>query len=74
MGMSLFEAGFEALRDISYLQHPPYQYMNFVVLMPTGEHAGFTTMTGRSYLYMTAEMDAPVLSARTYLEAGLDHG
>jgi beta-aspartyl-peptidase (threonine type) len=69
-GMSLYEAGFEALRDIAYLQHAPYQYMNFVVLTPAGEHAGFTTVAGRSYLFMRAEMDAPTLAARTLLDAG----
>jgi beta-aspartyl-peptidase (threonine type) len=68
-GMTLYEAGFEALRDIAYLQHAPYQYMNFVVLTPKGEHAGFTTVAGRSYLYMTAEMDTPELTARTLLDA-----
>lgn len=68
-GMSLFEAGFEAFRDLAYLMHSPHQYMNFVVLTPGGEHAGFTTVAGRSYLYMTAEMDRPELTARTLLDA-----
>jgi beta-aspartyl-peptidase (threonine type) len=66
-GMSLVEAGFEALRDIAYLEHLPHQYMNFVVLTPQGNHAGFTTVAGRSYMMMTAEMDAPQLAARTLL-------
>jgi beta-aspartyl-peptidase (threonine type) len=69
-GKTLYEAGFEALRDIAYLQHPPYQYMNFVVLTPGGEHAGFTTVAGRSYLYMNAEMDEAHLTARTLMEGG----
>jgi beta-aspartyl-peptidase (threonine type) len=69
-GMSLYEAGFEALRDIAYLEHAPHQYMNFVVLTPGGEHAGFTTVPGRSYLYMDAGMDAPELTPRTLLDAG----
>ncbi|MCC6457570.1 MAG: N(4)-(beta-N-acetylglucosaminyl)-L-asparaginase [Caldilineaceae bacterium] len=68
-GMSLREAGFEALRDIAYLQPSAHQYMNIVALTPTGEHAGFTTVAGRSYLYMSAEMDAPELAARTPLDA-----
>lgn len=66
-GMSLYEAGFEALRDIAYLEHAPHQYMNFVVLTPLGEHAGFTTVAGRSYLHMNAEMEAPELTPRTLL-------
>ena len=69
-GMSLEEAGFEALRDIAYLQHLPHQYMNFVVMTPQGDHAGFTTVAGRSYLYMSAVMEAPELTARTLVDAG----
>ena len=68
-GMSLVDAGFEALRDLAYLMHAPHQYMNFVVLTPDGNHAGFTTVAGRSYIYMNAEMDAPELTARTLLDA-----
>ena len=67
MGMSLLDAGFEALRDIADLQHLPHQYMNMVALTPGGEHAGFTTVAGRNYMYMTAAMDAPELAARTLL-------
>jgi beta-aspartyl-peptidase (threonine type) len=66
-GLSLREAGFEALRDIADLGHLPHQYMNFVVLTPTGEHAGFTTVAGRSYLYMSAAMSAPTLTERTLM-------
>jgi hypothetical protein len=44
--------------------------MNFVVLTPGGEHAGFTTVAGRSYLYMNAEMDEAHLTARTLMEGG----
>jgi beta-aspartyl-peptidase (threonine type) len=68
-GLSLDEAGFEALRDIAYLQPSPHQYMNFVVLTPAGNHAGFSTVPGRSYLYMTAEMSVPELTARILLDA-----
>jgi beta-aspartyl-peptidase (threonine type) len=69
-GMSLREAGFEALRDLAYLEPGPSQYMNFVVMTPGGDHEGFTTVPGRSYLYMTAEMESPQLAARTLLDAG----
>lgn len=68
-GMSLFEAGFEALRDLAFLMHAPHQYMNFVVLTPDGNHAGFTTVAGRSYIHMNAEMEAPELLSRTLLPA-----
>jgi beta-aspartyl-peptidase (threonine type) len=68
--MALKEAGFEALRDLAYLMHSPHQYMNFVAMTPAGEHAGFTTVAGRSYLFMNADMDEPELTARTLLNAG----
>ena len=67
MGMSLHEAGLEALRDLQGLASREGQYMNIVALTPHGEHAGFTTVPGKNYLYMTAGMAAPVLAERTCL-------
>jgi beta-aspartyl-peptidase (threonine type) len=70
MGMSLREAGLEALRDLQGLtSRRQEQYMNFVVLTPQGEHAGFTTVPGKRYLYMSAEMGEPVLAERIALAA-----
>jgi beta-aspartyl-peptidase (threonine type) len=68
-GMSLRDAGFEALRDLGHLMEWSYVDMNFVAMTPAGEHVGFTTKAGRSYLYMTAEMDAPQLTPRIVPEA-----
>jgi beta-aspartyl-peptidase (threonine type) len=68
MGMSLRDAGLEALRDLGGLTTQVGQYMNIVALAPNGEHAGFTTVAGKRYLYMTADMDAPELRERTALE------
>jgi beta-aspartyl-peptidase (threonine type) len=67
MGMSLHGAGLEALRDLQGLTSGAGQYMNFVALTPDGEHAGFTTVSGKQYLYMTGAMDAPALAERTCL-------
>ncbi|MBX3013502.1 MAG: N(4)-(beta-N-acetylglucosaminyl)-L-asparaginase [Caldilineaceae bacterium] len=70
-GMTLPDAGLEALRDL--LDLDPDQpgaanrYMNIVALRPNGEHAGFTTVPGRRYLYLTAAMTEPVLADRTML-------
>lgn len=64
-GMSLQEAGTEAMRDLGHLMEWSYVDMNFVAMTPTGENLGFTTKAGRSYLQMTAEMDAPQLTPRT---------
>lgn len=70
MGMSLQEAGKEALRDLGYLQDDGNattgnRYMNIVALRPDGEHSGFTTVPGRRYLYLTATMAEPALADRT---------
>lgn len=67
MGMSLREAGLEALRDLQGLASREGQYMNFVALTPQGEHAGFTTVPGKNYLYMTAKMAVPLLAERICL-------
>ena len=64
MGMSLHEAGMEALRDLDYLQAQPGQYMNIVAMTPSGEHAGFTSIPGKQYLYFGADMDEPMLAER----------
>jgi beta-aspartyl-peptidase (threonine type) len=68
-GMSLREAGFEAMRDLGHLMEWSYVDMNFVAMTPAGENLGFTTKAGRSYLQMTAEMDAPQLTPRILAEA-----
>jgi L-asparaginase / beta-aspartyl-peptidase len=67
MGMSLREAGLEALRDLQGLASREEQYMNIVALTPQGEHAGFTTVPGKNYLYMSADMAAPLLAERICL-------
>ncbi len=69
MGMTLCEAGFETLRDIQALDGAQGYYMNIVALAPTGEHAGFTTVPGKRYLYMTADMPEPMPAQRLELSA-----
>lgn len=69
MGMSLQEAGLEALRDLQGLTSRQEQYMNIVALTPQGEFAGFTTVPGKRYLYLTADMDEAALAERMSLPA-----
>ncbi len=69
MGMSLRDAGLETLCDLEALDGAMGYYMNIVALAPTGEHAGFTTIPGKRYLYMTAEMAEPEAVERTQLGA-----
>jgi len=68
MGMSLSEAGQEALRDLLDLEQVPGRYMNIVALTPQGEYAGFSTVPDKTYLYMTDVMSAPELATRTTLD------
>jgi len=68
MGMTLQEAGLEALCDLHYILTESIQYMNIVALTPQGEHSGFTTVPGKQYLYMTRAMDEPRLAERTRLD------
>jgi hypothetical protein len=63
-GMSLLEAGREALRDLLALDAGEGQYMNIVALTPAGEHAGFTTVPGKQYLFQSADMDEPQSAPR----------
>lgn len=67
MGMTLGEAGLEALRDLHHIRTEPYQYMNMVALTPQGEAGGFTTVPGKQYLHMRADMAEPQLAERTLL-------
>jgi len=67
-GMSLVDAGREALRDLLALDASEGQYMNIVAMTPAGEVAGFTTVPGKQYLFQRAEMDAPQLADRLMVE------
>ena len=42
--------------------------MNIVAMTPRGECAGFTTVPGKQYIYMTAAMAAPELADRIPLQ------
>ncbi len=69
LGQSLAEAGVATLRDLRVLAAPlPNQYIDVVALSPSGEHAGFSTVAGKQYLFQTGEMDAPTLVARQMVE------
>ncbi len=64
MGKSLRDAGQATLADLMELTAQSGQYMNFVALTPQGEHAGFTTVDGKRYLYMTGDMAEPAIADR----------
>lgn len=68
MGLSLHDAGLETLNDLMNLYAEPNQYMNIVSLTPQGEHAGFSTVPGKKYLYMSENMEQPGLVERVCVE------
>ena len=67
IGYSLREAGEEALRDLAFLGNEPGRYMNILALTPDGECEGFTTVPGKQYIYMKADMESPLLVDRRSL-------
>ena len=67
MGMSIQEAGLEALRDLSGVEGSAGRYMNIVALTPQGEFAGFSTVADKRYLFITEEMERADTRARTLL-------
>ncbi len=67
MGMDLIAAGLECLRELERLEQVPGRYMNIVAMTPDGHHAGFSTVSGKRYLYFDAEMEEPALAPRMTL-------
>jgi beta-aspartyl-peptidase (threonine type) len=63
-GMSLIDAGREALRDLLALDTTAGQYMNIVAITSSGEVAGFTTVPGKQYLFQSEAMAEPQLADR----------
>lgn len=69
MGMSVEEAGLQAMRDLRDLGGPYISEMNIIALDKDGRPAGFTSAAGgKNYLYMTGEMAEPFETARTRVE------
>jgi beta-aspartyl-peptidase (threonine type) len=65
MGLSLAEAGREAMRDLDDLGGRYLGGMNFIVLDACGRHAGFSNGEGGRYLAMTPAMEHPKEMERT---------
>jgi len=59
MGLSLGEAGRQAMEDLHALPDPYQGPMNIVALDKNGRHIAFTNRKGRTYVYMTGEMHEP---------------
>lgn len=59
MGLSLEEAGRQAMEDLHFLAAPYHGPLNIVALDKNGRHAAFSNREERTYIYMTEEMDEP---------------
>ncbi|MGA9349602.1 MAG: N(4)-(beta-N-acetylglucosaminyl)-L-asparaginase [Anaerolineae bacterium] len=64
MGLSLEEAGRQAMEDLQVLPSPYLGPMNIVALDKDGHHAAFSNQEERTYVYMTGEMTEPEESPR----------
>ncbi|MCP4417470.1 MAG: N(4)-(beta-N-acetylglucosaminyl)-L-asparaginase [Chloroflexi bacterium] len=67
MGLSLEEAGKRAMDDLNDLDGRFLSRMNIIALDKEGLPAGFTSSKGRTYIYQTADMSAPVERVRIYI-------
>jgi beta-aspartyl-peptidase (threonine type) len=59
-GMGVREAVEQALQDLSALDDPYVSEMNVIALDPSGNHAAGSTSPGKTYIYMTTDMEAAV--------------
>lgn len=59
MGLTLEEAGRQAMEDLHALADPYQGPMNIIALDKNGHHAAFSNQKERTYIYMTEEMDEP---------------
>jgi beta-aspartyl-peptidase (threonine type) len=65
MGMTVAEAGHAAMADLNELGGRYLDRMNIIALDRNGTPAGFSSADGVTYIYMTGEMEEPVVEART---------
>ncbi len=59
MGLSLEEAGRQAMEDLHDLAAPYQGAMSIVALDKDGHHTAFSNREDRTYVYVTGEMDEP---------------
>lgn len=64
MGAGVVDAGRQAMADLNDLEGPYLGDMNTVVLDREGNHAGFSSSEGGSYIYMTEAMNEPAHAPR----------
>jgi beta-aspartyl-peptidase (threonine type) len=67
MGLSLEEAGRQAMQDLNDLGGRYHSFMSFVTLDRDGRHAGFSNAEDQTYVYQTGDLDELVEAPRLYI-------
>jgi beta-aspartyl-peptidase (threonine type) len=70
MGMSLIEAGSQAMKDLAYLVDPYFGRVSSIAVDARGNHAAFSNAPDTTYVYMTERMDTCVEALRIHVPAG----
>ena len=68
MGVALREAGQRAMSDLRDLGGDYIGVMNLIALDPDGEHTGFSSEAGRTYIFQSADMAEHVEVEREVVE------
>ncbi len=66
-GLSLTEAGRQAMEDLNDLGGRYISRMSFIALDRDGVHAGFSSAQDQTYIYLRADMDEPEKVPRTHV-------
>lgn len=67
MGMSLLEAGQQAMRDLNDLGGRYLSDMSFIAMDRAGRCAGFSNVEGKTYLAMAGDQEQPEEQPRIYV-------
>lgn len=67
MGLSILDAGKQAMEDLNDLDGRFLSMMRIIILDKNGNHAGFSSGEGHTYIVQTDDMSAPDEVARTFI-------
>jgi beta-aspartyl-peptidase (threonine type) len=69
MGLSLVEAGRQAMKDLNDLGGRYLSRMSFIAMDRDGRHIGFSNAQDRTYIYQTGDMAWPEKMPYTFVQA-----
>jgi beta-aspartyl-peptidase (threonine type) len=70
MGISVTEAGSQAIQDLAYLVDPYFGRVSIIAVDPNGSHAAFSNAPDTMYVHMTDDMSTYVEAARIHVPTG----